>query len=1359
MTISSGARLELSGGLTFGAGSTITINGNGGANSTGALQSADGTNVWAGNVIIGGSDPRIGAQSGATLNVSGVISGTASLRVRNTTDTSGLTILSGANTFDGVMDIFAGNVSVSTIGNWVTANAIATNMGRPTTAARGMISLGVTSNRAALIYTGAGETTNRQIRLFSSTAGITLDQSGTGLLEFTTDFAVPGSASTDNRKTLTLQGSTIGEGRIGGIISDASVGTTGQLATSLTKSGTGTWTLSGANSYSGITTINGGTLNATTLANINTNSSIGRGSVAGSAADWVFGGGTFQYNTAAAASTDRLFTLGNTSGLTATLDSSAASASDTLSLTGTGAIAFGGSGARTLTLTGTNTGNNTFAPILGNGSGGITSLGKTGTGTWLITGANTYTGTTTVGSSGGVNAGTLRLSGSGQLGSGAVTIFGGTLDLDGTTQTISSLALGGGATGSVATVSIGSGDLQLGGDVSYSGSNNPDGALISSTTGFLSLLGNRTFTVGDSSAATQDLTISAIIRDGDGTPRVLTKRGSGTLSLSAANTYTGGTVVSQGNSAQGLVLLADGAIGTGPLTIGDGSTDGQGARFSLNGFSQTVSALSTGATGATKVIQAGGSTGGGLSVLTVDQSIDTSYGNNGFIRDHSSASGQLAIIKTGIGLLDFSGANATQNYSGGLTVNAGTLGFAAAANVGTGTITLGGGTLRYTPTGTTSLTIPNSSITLTSATDSRIEVTDAGGSLTVSSSVTGGGSLDKTGAGRLTLSSGSSTFSGGSTISGGILNFSNLAALGSGSVTFAADTTLEAGVGGTLTNDIVINNTISGTFDTQGNNVIASGVISGDGTLNKEGTSRLTLSNGGNTYAGGTTINAGIVRYDDLAALGTGPVTFTANATLESGVAGTLANDIAINSGVIGILDTLTNVVTLSGEITGAGQILKKGSGILYLSHADNPFSGGMVIENASTGIVGPTTYGVVLLADNALGTGPLTMGNANTSTARFSLNGYDQTVSALSSGSVGIRVVEANGTSGGTVSRLTVDQDSDTAYTGFLRDQNTGGGQLALVKTGSGILDLSGAQTAGTYSGGLTINAGVIAFANSTNVGSGAINLSGGTLRYTPTGPTTLTISNASVVLAAATDSNIDLVDAGATVTASGLVSGSGNLSKSGAGVLILTNANTYTGEITVGEGALLINGTQPAATGPVSISAGATLGGTGTLGASSISGSGQLTAATVGTTGTLSFAGDLATTGVTWLIDLVHQVTSDQINVTGALNITGSQLSLATTGTFSASDPTIYRFAQYGTGLTGTFMDSMSMNIGEGEVINGQYRISYGQEQAGYITLRAVPEPGTLGFLGLMLGGWLVRAIRRRRETASCTNRTPGN
>ena len=495
-----------------------------------------------------------------------------------------------------------------------------------------------------------------------------------------------------------------------------------------------------------------------------------------------------------------------------------------------------------------------------------------------------------------------------------------------------------------------------------------------------------------------------------------------------------------------------------------------------------------------------------------------------------------------------------------------------------------------------SLTISRAT-TLTAATLSGIDT--GAGTVTYSGAVTGAGSLKKSGTGALILSSASNDYSGGTTLSEGTLNYGDVAALGSGDVTFSGASTLQAGTTGSQANNIAINSGVTGIIDTQANSATFTGKVSGSGTLEKQGTGTLTLSNSTNDYSGGTTLSAGTLNYGDLAALGTGTVTVAATSTLQAGVAGTFTNAIDINNGVTATFDTQANNVTLDGDITGQGQILKKGSGILYLSGANNTFSGGMVVENANTGIVGPTAYGVVMLATNAAGTGPLTIGNASTSVARFSLNGYDQTVSALSSGSVGIRVLEANGITGGAVSTLTVDQSIDTTYTGFLRDQNTGGGKLALVKTGVGLLDLSGAQTASSYSGGLTVNGGTLGFANTQNIGTAGITLGGGTLRYTPVA-TALTASNL-VTLTTATTSSVEVADAGSNLTFSNVISGSGALTKSGAGTLTLNGVNTYSGATVVSAGTLNVGTGAKTGTGSVTMESGTSLLGTGVVQGSS--------------------------------------------------------------------------------------------------------------------------------------------------------------
>jgi fibronectin-binding autotransporter adhesin len=191
---------------------------------------------------------------------------------------------------------------------------------------------------------------------------------------------------------------------------------------SVTKIGSGTWTVSGNSSYTGVTKIDNGTLNlGFRIANGGIASSMGQSTNA--ATNLVIGGGTLKYSGTDAAKTDRLFTIGSAVGDTATLDASGTGAG-TLAFTNTGSIAFGNTNAHTLTLTGTNTGNNSLAAIIGDNTGS-TSLVKDGAGTWILSGANTYSGATSV------NVGTLAVTGS-LAADSTVTVSGSGTKLMGT---------------------------------------------------------------------------------------------------------------------------------------------------------------------------------------------------------------------------------------------------------------------------------------------------------------------------------------------------------------------------------------------------------------------------------------------------------------------------------------------------------------------------------------------------------------------------------------------------------------------------------------------------------------------------------------------------------------------------------------------------------------------------------------------------------------------------------------------------------------------------------------------------------------------------------------------------------------
>jgi autotransporter-associated beta strand protein len=256
-TVASGAELDLVGTISV-TGEIASVAG-AGATGLAAIQSIGGDNTWAGAVQVTATNTRFGASSG-TLTVSGVVSSTAGLAAPAViVDNSGTgqTYLTGANTFATQFGLYAGPLSissfnsVSTNASLGTVHATSSNLGAQTASVNGTIQLGCsTAPPATLIYVGAGETTDRVLNLNGGTVGATLDQSGTGLLRFTSPMT-----SSAGQKTLTLQGSTIGIGRLDGAVPDSSAG-----ATSLVKAGTGTWILAGNNTYSGGTTVSSGTL-------------------------------------------------------------------------------------------------------------------------------------------------------------------------------------------------------------------------------------------------------------------------------------------------------------------------------------------------------------------------------------------------------------------------------------------------------------------------------------------------------------------------------------------------------------------------------------------------------------------------------------------------------------------------------------------------------------------------------------------------------------------------------------------------------------------------------------------------------------------------------------------------------------------------------------------------------------------------------------------------------------------------------------------------------------------------------------------------------------------------------------------
>ncbi len=288
--------------------------------------------------------------TGTGSDFSGVISGPGTFNVRGGQG-AGKQVLSGLNTYTGPTYIRKGTLSINTIKD-VSGGASA--VGAPTTAANGTIPIGSTTTTGTLEYTGGVQSTDRVIDLAGTTGGAILDQSGTGLLTFSSNLTATGAGA----KTFTLQGSTAGTGLIAGVIPD------GSGTTSLAKSGTGTWTLSGANTFGGTTTVTAGTLQLGTA-----------GVIPNACAVTVTSPGLLDMNT-----------FNETVG----------------SIAGSGTIDNVAGGGTPLLSCGGNHTSTTFSGVIQNTSG-VLSLTKVGSGTLTLSGANTYTGTTTI------SAGALQL--------------------------------------------------------------------------------------------------------------------------------------------------------------------------------------------------------------------------------------------------------------------------------------------------------------------------------------------------------------------------------------------------------------------------------------------------------------------------------------------------------------------------------------------------------------------------------------------------------------------------------------------------------------------------------------------------------------------------------------------------------------------------------------------------------------------------------------------------------------------------------------------------------------------------------------------------------------------------------------
>jgi len=167
--------------------------------------------------------------------------------------------LSGNNTYTGQTVLESGTLSVSSFNSYTKGKGKASSsLGAPKDIESGEIVIGEAGKDGdcAVIYTGTGEVTDRVMNLSGKKATVTFNQSGSGLVKFTSDLLISGYGAD---KTIELSGESAGSGELAGNLENPH-DLSGKASSAVTKSGSGTWTLSGANSYTGPTKVLKGTL-------------------------------------------------------------------------------------------------------------------------------------------------------------------------------------------------------------------------------------------------------------------------------------------------------------------------------------------------------------------------------------------------------------------------------------------------------------------------------------------------------------------------------------------------------------------------------------------------------------------------------------------------------------------------------------------------------------------------------------------------------------------------------------------------------------------------------------------------------------------------------------------------------------------------------------------------------------------------------------------------------------------------------------------------------------------------------------------------------------------------------------------
>jgi fibronectin-binding autotransporter adhesin len=847
--------------------------------------------------------------------------------------------------------------------------------------------------------------------------------------------------------------------------------------------------------------------------------------------------------------------------------------------------------------------NSTLAGV----NGMILSLGNGNATTLRLGGSNTITGGVNFTSS----TGTVILGSPTALGTGnALTMsafsssFAAVLDLNGNNQTI--------------------GDLT--GDA-YSTIQNG----LASTTATLSVnqAGNTTY--------------AGSLRNNGGTggTLALTKDGAGTLTLTGAATYTGATTINAGTlaysygAATTFSLPSATLSGSGNLTATAGvlqfngnMTLGGGQSYTQNGASGLYKGFE--AVAASTTLTASSIT------MTGDLGKRNSVGNT-VVLDTSTANGAINLnVSIGRSNVWYNLAGFTANAGTGALNVTGTNGYGqwdspvsltGALNITTNLARTGPAVFHATADSTISGNL-GLNLSLYGFNDFNV---DSSATMTVSGKVDGvsgisWGGINKLGAGTLSLTNAANSYGQGLQINAGTVEFSNNALrprnpsntsstgyavdfLGNGTLRWGAGNNTDLSASG----QIKIGDGVTATFDTNGSSPTFAGAITlgvlQTGALTKTGAGTLSLAINP-TYTGDTTVAGGT-----LSMTNTGSYTVPHNIVIDGGtyeLVGTGSRQVSmgatpktISFGAGGGTFNVNGVNFYPSSAVGQTLVISTAGGAA--PQASLIGSAGINTDNDTVNFNIARGAG----ATDLLVTGPLWNTGAATKTGNgiltFAAANSNTGVTTVSGGTLVYQNAYASTShviaSGGTIEFNVASGTADRASTTF-------SGAGTLLKTGAGTLQWGGTVANFNFSSGALIDVregqltagsnnnevwtnnkadlNVAAGATFTGVEAGVFvdALTGaGTIRSGYPGPYASTITFG--------------VDNGSGTFSGELANASaaGNFVKTGMGTQILSGVNTYTGTTRVNQGTLIIDGTHNAA-GLITVAAGATLGGSGSVG-----------------------------------------------------------------------------------------------------------------------------------------------------------------